>query len=259
MMPNKIKILNVQFHRVNMKDSIKLIEKFISDKKKHQVCVPNVYTTVLMQKDDELKKIHNSCSLTVTDGMPLVWVSRLYSKPIPERVAGPDLFQEFFKRTVQKGYSSFFLGSTPSSLKEMIRNLKEKYPSLKIAGIYSPPFMKEFPEEENQKMIKIINKAKPDILWVGMTAPKQEKWIARNLDKLDVPVSIGVGAAFDFIAGRAKRAPTWMQKISLEWFYRLCQEPERLWKRYLVGNTTFTWLVLKELVKLRILSKKNKF
>ena len=108
MSPDKIKILDVQFHCVNMEDSLKLIEEFISYKKKHYVCVPNVYTTILMQKDDEFKKIHNSCSLAVADGMPLVWVSRLYSKPIPERVAGPDLFQEFIKRTAQKGYRSFF-------------------------------------------------------------------------------------------------------------------------------------------------------
>lgn len=252
MRPDKIKILDIQFHCVNMEDSIKLIEEFIADKGKHQVCVPNVYTTVLMQKDDEFKKFHNSCSLAVADGTPLVWLSRLYSKPIPERVAGPDLFKEFIKRTARKGYNFFFLGTTTPLLKKMIENLKEKYPSLKIAGYYSPPFMKEFPEEENQKMIKIINKAKPDVLWVGLTAPKQEKWIGSNLDRLDVPVSIGVGAAFDFVAGSVRRAPNWIQKIGLEWFYRLCQEPKRLWKRYLIGNTIFIWLVLKEFVKLRI-------
>jgi N-acetylglucosaminyldiphosphoundecaprenol N-acetyl-beta-D-mannosaminyltransferase len=251
---DKIQILGVQVNSVNLEDSIKLIEKFILEKGKHQVCVPNVYTTVLMQKDDELKKINNSCSLAVPDGMPLVWVSKLYGKPIPERVTGSDLFQRFAKVAAQKGYKFFFLGAAPDTVKKMTVNLEEKYPLLNIVGTYSPPFLKDFPEEENHKMIGIINKTKPDVLWVGLTAPKQEKWIGRNLDKLNVPVSIGVGAVFDFMAGKARRAPNWLQKIGLEWLYRLCQEPGRLWKRYLVGNSIFIWGVMKEFVKMQIKS-----
>lgn len=255
MRPDKISILGVQVHRVNMEDSIKLFKKFISDNGKHQICVPNVYTTILMQNDEELKKIHNSCSLAIPDGMPLVWVSKLYGKPIPERISGSDLFQKFAEVAAQRGYKFFFLGATPETIKKMTMKMKEEYPSLKIVGIYSPPFMKEFSEEENQKMIEIINKTKPDVLWLGLTAPKQEKWIGRNLHLLEVSVAVGVGAAFDFIAGKVKRAPDWMQKIGLEWFYRLRQEPKRLWKRYLIGNTIFIWLVIKELVKTKLFKK----
>ena len=123
------------------------------------------------------------------------------------------------------------------------------FPSLQIAGVYSPPFKKQFFERENEKMIALINKVKPDVLFVGLGAPKQERWIWRHKNELQVPVFIGVGAAFDFIAGTVKRAPLWMQRCGLEWLFRLCQEPRRLWRRYLVGNPIFLWLVVKELVK----------
>jgi len=258
MIAKEVHILGIKIHRVSLNDAIELIEKFISGDGKHQVCVPNVWTTVLMQKDEEFKEIHNNSSLAIPDGTPLVWVSRLYGKPIPERVPGPDLFKEFTKVSTKKGYKLFFLGSTKNALKEITLKLKEKYPSLKIVGTYSPPFMKEFSEEENQKMIEMINKAEPDVLWVSLTAPKQEKWIGKHLSQLNVPVSIGVGAAFDFVAGKVKRAPKWMQKIGLEWFHRLIQEPTRLWKRYLIGNTVFIWLVINELIKIKILKKSAK-
>ncbi len=249
MKPSKVSILGVQVHRVTMADALALIEEFISSREKSQVCVPNVYTTVLMQKDEEFKRIHNHCSLAIPDGLPLVWVSRLIGQPIPERVAGPDLFEKFSEIAAQKGYRCFFLGASPDTLEKMSEKLRARFPGLNIVGTYSPPLMDEFSEEENQKIIGMVNEAKPEVLWVGLSAPKQEKWIGKNLNLLDVHVTIGVGAAFDFVAGKVRRAPRWMQKIGLEWLFRLCQEPRRLWKRYFIGNAIFIWLIIKNLAK----------
>ena len=252
-----VNILGTRFSRINMKDTLKTIEKFITNGRESQVCVTNAYSLVLMQKDKEFKDITNSASLVVTDGKPLIWISKLYGEPIPERVAGPDLVYEFSKISAKKGYKLFFLGSDSTTLKKMIENLKKIFPFLQIVGAYAPPFKKQFPERENEKMLALINKVKSDILFVGLGAPKQERWIWEYKDKLRVPVSIGVGAAFDFVAGTVKRAPEWMQECGLEWLFRLCQEPGRLWKRYLIGNPIFLWLVLKEFIKVRILGRSS--
>jgi len=244
-----VNILGTGFSRINMKDTLKTIEKFITNSRKSQVCVTNAYSLVLMQKDKEFKDITNSASLIVTDGKPLVWISRLYGEPIPERVAGPDLVYELSKTSAKKGCRLFFLGSNSTTLERMVENLKGMFPSLRIAGVYSPSFKSQFSERENEEIISLINKVKADVLFVGLGAPKQEKWIWEHKNELQVPVLIGVGAAFDFIAGTVKRAPNWMQKCGLEWLFRLCQEPARLWRRYLIGNLIFLWLVGKELIK----------
>jgi len=244
-----VNILGTGFSRINMEDTLKTIEKFITNGRKSQVCVTNAYSLVLMQKDKAFKDVTNSASLVVTDGKPLIWISKLYGESIPERVAGSDLVCELCRISAIKGYKLFFLGSSPATLKKIVENLKKMFPFLRITGVCSPSFKKEFSVRENEKMIALINKAEPDVLFVGLGAPKQEKWIEKHKDELQVPVSIGVGAAFDFIAGTVKRAPNWMQRCGLEWLFRLIQEPRRLWKRYLIGNTIFIWLVFRELVK----------
>lgn len=250
-----VRILGTRFAQTNMEDTLRAIEKFIANGRRSQVCITNAYSLVLMQKDTEFKDITNSASLVVADGQPLVWISKLYGEPISERVAGADLVYEFSRRSAKKRHKLFFLGSNSTTLKKMVENLKKIFPSLQIVGAYCPPFKKQFFERENEKMISLINKVKPDVLFVGLGAPKQERWIWEHKDELQVSVSIGVGAAFDFVAGTVKRAPEWMQKCGLEWLFRLYQEPKRLWKRYLIGNTIFIWLVLKEFLKLRILGR----
>ncbi len=248
-----VSILGTGFSRINMEDTLKVIKRFITNGRKSQVCVTNANSLVLMQKDEEFRDITNLAGLVVADGQLLVWISRLYGEPIPERVAGPDLVYELCKISAKKGYNLFFLGSSPTTLRKMVESLKKMFPSLQIAGVCSPPFKKQLLERENEKMIALINKVKPDILFVGLGAPKQERWIWKHKDELQVLVSIGVGAAFDFIAGTVKRAPKWMQKCGLEWLFRLSQEPGRLWRRYLIGNAIFVWLILKEFIKIRIL------
>ena len=244
-----VRILGIRFARIDMENALRVIEEFITNGRKSQVCVTNAYSLVLTQKDDQFRDITNSASLVVADGRPLAWISRLYGKPIPERVSGYDVVYELSKSSAKKRYKLFFLGSTSITLKRMVENLKEMFPSLQIVGVYSPPFEEQFSPGENEKMISLINNAKPDVLFVGLGAPRQERWIWEHKDELHVPVSIGVGAAFNFLAGTVRRAPKWMQKCGIEWLFRLCEEPRRLWRRYLIGNPTFLWLVGKELIR----------
>lgn len=248
-MYNTFEFAGVKIHKTSLANAIKQIEDFIRSDKKSQVCVTNVYSVVMMQKDEKFKEANNLSSLSVADSMPIIWVSRLFSESLPERIAGMDLFYEFCKVASRENYKFFFLGSTEDTLNKMCLSLKKQFPKLQIVGTYSPPYKENFSDKENLEIIEKVNKKNPDIVWVGMTCPKQEKWIYQNLKKLNVKVAIGIGAVFDFVAGNVKRAPKWMQKIGLEWFWRLIREPKRLWKRYLIGNTIFIWLVLKELFR----------
>jgi len=233
---------------VNMSRAINAIKYFILSNLKVQVCVTNVYSFVLMHSDFDFKNVNNNSALVVPDGMPLVWVSKYFGKSIPERVSGPDLFNELCNVASENGYSFYFLGSTEKTIERIIFNLKMKFPKLLIAGGFSPPYKDIFCEEDNKIMINNINAVTPDILWVGMTAPKQEKWIHANIDKLNVKVAIGIGAVFDFIADNKKRAPRLMQNCGLEWLFRLMIEPKRLWRRYLIGNFIFLIIIFKSLI-----------
>jgi N-acetylglucosaminyldiphosphoundecaprenol N-acetyl-beta-D-mannosaminyltransferase len=240
-----LKILDVKVDGMLLTEALTGIEQFIQERGLHQVCVVNVWSTVLMQKDPEFLAVNNSAALSVADGMPLTWVSRWFGPPIPERISGSDLFHACNTLAAEKGYRVFLLGATPETLEVLSDKLRAAYPGLCIAGTYAPPFSQSFSEEENHKILNAVNTARPDLLWVGLSAPKQEKWIWDNKDSLNVPVAVGVGAVFDFFAGNIKRAPVWMQKIGIEWLHRLTHEPARLWKRYLIGNPAFVWYILK--------------
>ncbi len=241
----ELKILDVKFDGVLLAEVLSKIEQFIQERVLHQVCVVNVWSTVLMQKDPEFLAVNNSAAISVADGMPLTWVSRWFGPPIPERISGSDLFHAFNTLAAEKGYRVFMLGATSETLESLSVKLEAAYPGLCIAGSYAPPFSQSFSEEENRKIIQAVNSAQPDLLWVGLSAPKQEKWIWDNRDSLNVPVAVGVGAVFDFFSGNIKRAPFWMQKIGIEWLHRLSHEPSRLWKRYLIGNPAFIWYIVK--------------
>lgn len=182
--------------------------------------------------------------MNLADGVPVVWASKLLGCPIAGRVTGLDLLPEFAKTAEEKGFTFFFLGAKDDVGAKLAEKLKEKHANLKIAGIYSPPFAEKFSEAEDSKIIEIINEAKPNVLWVSLTAPKQDYWIFRNFDRLDVNIAIGVGGAFEVTAGLIKRAPIWMQKYGLEWFYRFLQEPKRLFRRYFIEAPIFLPLVL---------------
>lgn len=243
----KVELFSIKIDNINLEEACKCILRLSSDKSTFSyVVTPNVDHIMKLQKDIEFLKVYDNATLITADGQPLIWASRLLNKPLKAKVSGSDLFPEVCKFAAIENKSVFFLGGLSGVAEKAAQNLKEKYPNLNVVGTYSPPFGFEYNIEENRKVIKMINQVKPDILFVGLGAPKQEKWIYNNLEEIKVPVSLAIGASFDFEAGTIKRAPIWMQNLGLEWFWRFLKEPKRLFKRYFIDDSRFFLLVLKE-------------
>lgn len=221
----------------NMNEMVKIIKTNLKIKKGKYICVCNVHTTVMSYENNDYKKVQDAAWIRLPDGKPLSIVSKIKGYKDASRITGPDLMEELFDVSQSERYVHFFYGSTPEVLAELQRKLKVKYPMLKIAGTYSPPF-REISEEEDKEIVKMINEKRPDFLWVGLGAPKQEVWMYEHKDKIN-SLMVGVGAGFDFHAGNVKRAPKIFQVLCLEWLYRLLQDPKRLWKRYLSTNFKF--------------------
>ena len=235
-------ILKTKINVTNMAETLQYLTKNLENLRGKYICVSNVHTTVMSYEDEQYRNIQNSAAMVLPDGKPLSVVSRLRGYKEAQKVSGPDLMPEMFKVSEEKGYTHYFYGSTEETLKKLEKTLMERYPKLKIVGRYSPPF-RPLTKEEDEEIIRQINEVSPDFIWVGLGAPKQEQWMYAHRDKL-CGVMLGVGAGFDFHAGTVKRAPVWMQKCGLEWLYRLTQDPKRLFKRYVVTNTKFLWLIL---------------
>lgn len=231
-------ILGVGVSAIDLPQALDVIEGWIRQREPHYVCVTGVHGVMESQHDEGLRRIHNAAGMVTPDGMPLVWLSRLGGYRHVDRVYGPDLVLALCERSVATGYRHFFYGGAKGIPEQLVANLQQRFPGLQIAGSYSPPFRPLTPEEDEQ-VVQIINQADPDIVWVGLSTPKQERWMANHLGRLTAPVLIGVGAAFDFHAGRKRQAPRWMQRSGLEWLFRLLSEPRRLWRRYLVNNPLF--------------------
>ncbi|AAK80273.1 exopolysaccharide biosynthesis WecB/TagA/CpsF family protein [Clostridium acetobutylicum] len=227
----RMKFLNTNVDNVNMKEAIEIIDGFIKDGKYHYVVTPNVDHIVRLEKDEEFKKVYENADLILTDGMPLVWISKWLKTPVKEKVSGSDLFPRVCKLAAEKEYTVFILGAAEGVAHKAGENLKAKYKGLKVAGTYSPSFGFEKKPEEIKYIIEMINDIKPDILAVGVSAPKQEKFVAQYRDELKVPVALAIGASIDIEAGTLKRAPLWMQKSGLEWFYRMFRQPKKIFKR----------------------------
>lgn len=240
-------ILGVDIAAINLGWLLIFLEKNIKHKQGNRlsgeyICVSNVHTTVLSYENEDYCKIQNNSLMSIPDGGPLSTLGKKRGFTDIDRVPGPTLMEEIFKTSSYIGYSHYFYGSTEATLNKLSKRLMEKYPGINIVGFYSPPF-RTLTEAENKKIQANINSLKPDIIWVGLGAPKQEKWMAKNQGEIE-GLMIGVGAGFDYFAGNIKRAPRWMQNANLEWLYRLFQEPRRLFKRYLYTNTKFIWLLL---------------
>ena len=233
-------ILKTKINVTNMSDTIKYICSHIDELRGKYICVSNVHTTVMSYENEEYRKIQNSAAMALPDGAPLSSYSRRKGYKDAQRVTGPDLMLELFKISMQGGYRHYFYGATEETLAAMRQVLERDYPGIEIAGMYAPPF-RETTQEEDEQIIQQINESRPDFIWVGLGAPKQEQWMYHHMGKLD-GVLIGVGAGFDYLAGYIKRAPRWMQKMSLEWVYRLLQDPKRLWRRYFTSNVKFICL-----------------
>ena len=230
-------ILKTNINVINMEEAVTYIDKNLEELKGKYICVSNVHTTVMAYRDEAYRKVQNGAVLALPDGKPLSIVSRVRGFRDAERVPGPDLMPEILKISEERGYTHFFYGSKEETLSKLEEKLLERYPKLKIGGMYSPPFRK-LTDEEDKQVIDMINKTNADFIWVGLGAPKQEIWMAEHKDKL-CGVMLGVGAAFDFHAGTIKRAPQWMQEMCLEWLYRISQDPKRLLKRYVDTNVSF--------------------
>ncbi len=230
-------IAGIRFDNLDMPEAVEAIVQ-LARKSTHPalVCTANLDHMATLERDDEFCRIYQSADLIVADGMPLVWLSRLAGTPLKERVAGSDLFIHLAEASHRTGLRLYFLGGQPGSADSAAEILRARYPNVQIVGCYCPPIGKFGTPDEEAHIIRSIQDAKPDILFVGLGSPKQEKWIARHKSRLGVPVSIGVGASFDMAAGRVRRAPAWARSGGVEWLYRLVQEPRRLGSRYIVRD-----------------------
>lgn len=243
-------VLGVKVSAINMTLALETIDKWITTREKHYVTITGVHGVIESQRDPEIRRLHNEAGMVTPDGMPMVWANHWQGNKHVSRVYGPDLMLATCEQGLEKGYKHFFYGGAdgvPELLKE---KLTERFPGLQVVGTYSPPF-RPLTEEEDQEIIQMINDSGADIVWVGLSTPKQERWMGAHVGKLDAPVMVGVGAAFDFHTDRKPQAPAWMQKRGLEWFYRLVTEPRRLGKRYLINNPTYMFLMGLQMTGLR--------
>lgn len=243
-----ISLLGIKVSRVHLDTAWNQICQWVQDQQRVYVCVAPVATLVDAKKDPSYKAVVNAASMVTPDGMPVVWLAQLKGCKDIQRTYGPDLMHLVCNQGQQKGLRHFFYGSAPETLVQLQNRLTQLYPSLKIVGVHSPAYHPHA-VRETDKVIRLMNESQADILWVGLGSPKQDFWMDLHRPLLNVPVMIGAGAAFDFLSGVKPQAPRWMQRSGLEWLFRLCCEPQRLWRRYLIGNTLFLGYVLKDLFK----------
>ena len=232
-------IMGVNIAAIDMEWLINYLDCNMKNLSGDYICVSNVHTTVTAYEDEEYRKIQNGGILAIPDGGPLSSVGRKRGFQDMKRTTGPSLMGEIFKISASKGYRHYFYGATDETLEKLYSVLVKTYPGIQIAGMYSPPF-RPMTDDEDRAIVARINETKPDFIWVGLGAPKQEKWMAAHQGRVS-GLMVGVGAGFDYYAGNIKRAPVWMQKSNMEWFYRLIQDPKRLFSRYLHTNTKFIW------------------
>jgi N-acetylglucosaminyldiphosphoundecaprenol N-acetyl-beta-D-mannosaminyltransferase len=243
------KVLGVRVNAVQIPGVIAQMENWIADRSpSHFVAVTGMHGVTEAQHDPLFKQILNSADLVVPDGMPLVWLGRHHGHPLERRVYGPELMRTFCRATGSK-YRHFFYGGMPG-VAALIANVLESQHGINVVGHYSPPF-RPLSNQEDEEIVSLINAVRPDVLWIGLSTPKQERWMYEHRPRLLVPALVGVGAAFDLNSGRSRQAPRWMREHGLEWFFRLLQEPRRLWKRYLIYGSEFACRVILELLSLR--------
>lgn len=242
-------VLGIGVSAIDMREALTAIDGWVRTRAREYVCVATVHSVMEARRNPRLLSAVNASGLTTPDGVPLVWFGRLAGFRHIRRVYGPDLMLESCGRFVSQGYRHYFYGGGVGVAEELARVLAARFTGLVVAGASSPPYG-EVGTSPDQAAVSAINAARPDILWIGLGAPKQELWMAAHRRSLEVPVMIGVGAAFDFHTGLKKQAPRWMRGVGLEWLYRLIQEPRRLWKRYLMNNPTFLLLAVGQLTGL---------
>jgi N-acetylglucosaminyldiphosphoundecaprenol N-acetyl-beta-D-mannosaminyltransferase len=234
----RVNILGVGVSAINMGMALDWMETVIRRGERHYVVVCPVSTVLACLDDPAARHAVNGAGLVTPDGMPIVWLTRAAGHPHVSRVYGPDLMLDFCARSVGPGYRHYFCGGAEGTPEQLMAALTAHFSGLQVAGGYSPPF-RPLTLEEDAELVDRINAAFPDVVWVGLGSPKQDLWMAAHRERLEAPLLVGVGAAFDFFTGRVRQAPRWMMRIGLEWLFRLFHEPRRLWRRYLLGNPRF--------------------
>ena len=242
---NRMRFMNSYIDNVTLDEAIEHIEECIRHRKIGQVITPNVDQIVRMETDSYFKEICDNAELLLTDGHPLLWIAKWYKTPIKEKICGSDLVPKLCEVAAKKGYSVFFLGAAPGVAQKAAEKLKEQHHDLKVTGVYSPPIGFEKDRDELNKINQMLYDSHADMLFVGMGVPKQDIFIYENMQKYQIPMSFSIGGTIDFIAGEQKRAPKWVNKIGMEWFYRLCQSPKRMFKRYIIDDSKILKLAWK--------------
>lgn len=243
----KVNILGVGISPINIQQALEKIFNWIECNEKKYICVTPAHGIMECQQDNELRKIFNSSGLTTPDGMSVVWILKMMGFRNVGRVYGPDLMEAICKYSSENNrYRHFFYGGAKGIPEKLSEVLRSDYPKLNIIGTYSPPFRPLTPEED-EEIINRINDLSPEFIWVGISTPKQERWMASHIDRLNAPILIGVGAAFDFLSGTKKQAPKLIQRSGFEWLFRLINEPKRLWRRYIM-YPYFLVLVVRQLL-----------
>ena len=244
-------VLGVPISAITMADAVSTIGEWIGARTRNYVCVTGVHGVIESGRDEELSRIHSGAGLVTPDGMPLVWLAHLCGEHHVERVYGPDLMLACCAESLKRGWRHFLFGGAAGVPELLARRLVARFPRLQVCGAYSPPF-RALSEDEDRALVERINAARPDIVWVGLSTPKQERWMAAHVGRLAAPALIGVGAAFDFHAGIKRQAPRWMQRSGLEWSFRMLSEPRRLGRRYLVNNPLFVYKIARQLAGRRV-------
>jgi N-acetylglucosaminyldiphosphoundecaprenol N-acetyl-beta-D-mannosaminyltransferase len=242
--PNVVTISRVPLHAVDMQAALDCVDRFIAERTPHYNVAINAAKVVSYQSDESLQTCIRGAHLVTADGQAVVWAARLLGQRLPGRVAGADLMEELLGHAARKGYSVYFFGARVEVVTEVVARARRLYPSLRVAGCRNG----YFDSTEELEIVSAIRCAAPDILFLGFGSPAKEYFMNRHYRGLNVPFVMGVGGTFDVLAGRVKRAPRWMQRAGLEWFFRLAQEPRRMWKRYLVGNCRFISLIARDFV-----------
>lgn len=254
---NGFRILNVRISAIDMNDACLAVEDAILKRQKKYICVCPVSTIMECKRDKKALASVNSADLATPDGMAIVWIGKILGYKNIRRVYGPELMEKVCVISAKSGYKNYLYGSTQEVLNKLKERLINRYPGLVISGMFSPGFG-PLSNDKDDKIVGEINNNAPDIIWVGLGSPKQDLWMYEYRDKLNAPVMIGVGAAFDFLAGTKPQAPRWIRNNGFEWLFRLVAEPKRLWRRYLVNYPLFIYYLLVELVSKPIKSLLNK-
>ena len=240
----RVDVLGIGVSVVDLDAALAAMERWICRREQHYVCVTGVHGVMESQRDADLLRIHNESGLTVADGMPMLWAGRYARAVGMGRIRGQDLLPALCELAVQRNWRSYFYGGGPHVAETLVEHLQSRFPGFQCAGWHTPPF-RSLSKQEDDDVVRKINAARPDLIWVGLSTPKQEMWMAQHIHRMNAQVLIGVGAAFDVHAGLARQAPLWVQRSGFEWLYRLRHDPARLWRRYLQNNPRFVAAVVR--------------